>query len=389
MSDPSFPALLGGAAVRPEGPPVWPLPDPDVQAVITAVVASGNWGKYHGESVAALETELAAFHGVAQALTCASGTLAVEVGLRALRVGPGDEVVLAAYDYESNFLTVHALGAKPVLIDVHPASWQLDPAQLEAAISPRTKAVICSHLHGGLVPMYEVREIARRHNLGVVEDAAQAPGATVQGRLAGTWGDVGTLSFGGSKLLTAGRGGALLFSDPQLHQRARLWLTRGLQQWAPLSELQAAVLRPQLQKLSQMTNQRARRVAELVQSLTAPGLVPFTNSLGDSVAAYYKLGFRYDPTAFGLPRELFVRAMRAEGIAFDIGFSALHVGRSPSRFRAVGELANATAAGERCVILHHPVLALSPADAQQVADAVAKLYRCRDVLKDYSHSGRG
>jgi dTDP-4-amino-4,6-dideoxygalactose transaminase len=353
------------------------LPDPDVQAALADAISTGDWGKYHGEHVCALEAELAAFHGVPHVLTCASGTLAVEAALRALRVGPGDEVILAAYDYGSNFLTVHALGAKPVLIDVHPTSWQLDPANLEAAITPQTKAIICSHLHGGLVPVREVVAVARRRNVGVVEDAAQAPGAAVQGKPAGAWGDVGTLSFGGSKLLSAGRGGALLFSDPQLHQRAKLWLTRGLQQWAPLSELQAAALRPQLRKLPEMTARRAESVPALGE---LPGLTPFSNTVPDSTPAFYKLGFRYDPAAFDLPRDLFVRALRAEGIAFDAGFDALHVGRSPSRFRAVGDLPNATAAHEHCVVLHHPVLGLSLADVRQVADAVAKLYRCRDMF---------
>ncbi|HJZ54138.1 MAG TPA: aminotransferase class V-fold PLP-dependent enzyme, partial [Gemmataceae bacterium] len=242
MPDDSLPALLGGTPVRPQGPPAWPPPDPDVQAALAAAVASGAWGQYHGEHVRGLEAELAAFHAVLHVLTCASGTLAVEAALRALRVGPGDEVVMAAYDYESNFLSTHAIGARPVLIDVAPHNWNLDPANLESAFTPQTKAVICSHLHGGMVPMREVMEIAGKHGIGVVEDAAQAPGATVQGRPAGTWGDVGTLSFGGSKLLCAGRGGAMLFRDGQLHQRAKVWLHRGLQQWAPLSELQAAAL---------------------------------------------------------------------------------------------------------------------------------------------------
>jgi dTDP-4-amino-4,6-dideoxygalactose transaminase len=301
----------------------------------------------------------------------------VEAALRALRVGPGDEVVSAAYDYESNFLTVHAVGAKPVLIDVDPRTWQLDPAHLEAAITARTKAVICSHLHGGLVPMREVLEVARKHNVSVVEDAAQAPGATVQGKPAGTWGDVGILSFGGSKLLTAGRGGALLFTDSQLHQRAKLWLYRGLQQWAPLSELQAAALRPQLRKLQLMNATRAGNVHSLVN--TTPLLQPmFSGDPGDH--AFYKLGFRYDSTVFGLHRELFVKAMRAEGIACDVGFKALHVGRSPSRFRAVGEFPNAVAAHNSCVILHHPVLALSPVEIRQVADALAKVYRYRNQI---------
>ncbi|MDB5307499.1 MAG: aminotransferase class V-fold PLP-dependent enzyme [Gemmataceae bacterium] len=396
-----LPALLGGPPVRPEGPPAWPPPDPDVRAALAAAVASGAWGQYHGDHVCGLEAELAAFHGVPHALTCASGTLAVEAGLRALRVGPGDEVVMAAYDYESNFLTVHATGAKPVLIDVAPHNWNLDPARLEAAFTPQTKAVICSHLHGGIVPMREVTEIARKHGVGVVEDAAQAPGAMVQGKPTGTWGDVGTLSFGGSKLLPAGRGGALLFRDPQLFQRAKVWLSRGLQQWAPLSELQAAVLRPQLQKLPAMTAHRAGRVRQLLgaecgplapradagrgareagepASGSFPPLVPFENTAGASAPAYYKLGFRYDPRAFGLPRDVFIKALRAEGVAFDAGFNALHVNRSPSRFRAAGDLTHATAAHHGCVILHHPVLSGSADDVRQVADAVGKVYRNRD-----------
>jgi dTDP-4-amino-4,6-dideoxygalactose transaminase len=297
---------------------------------------------------------------------------------------------MAAYEYESNFLTVHAIGAKPVLVDVAPHNWNLDPARLEAAFTPHTKAVICSHLHGGIVPMREVTEFARKHGVGVVEDAAQAPGATVQGRPAGTRGDVGTLSFGGSKLLCAGRGGALLFRDAQLFQRAKVWLHRGLQQWAPLSELQAAALRPQLAKLRDATVKRRSFVEQLAAAIrdTAPGLTPFENTADDSVPAFYKVGFRYDPAAFGLSRDLFVTALRAEGIAFDAGFNALHVGRSPSRFRAAGDLTHATAAQNGCVVLHHPILSGALRDADQVPDAVAKVYRNREFLSR-SLSGRG
>jgi dTDP-4-amino-4,6-dideoxygalactose transaminase len=352
-----------------------------VEAAITAAAVAGAWGQYHGEHVRALELTLAEFHAVPHVLTCASGTLAVEAALRALRVGPDDEVVMAAYDYESNFLTVHAIGAKPVLVDVAPHNWNFDAARLEAAITSHTKAVICSHLHGGIVPMREVMEIAHGRGIGVVEDAAQAPGATVQGRPAGTWGDVGTLSFGGSKLLCAGRGGALLFRDAQVYQRAKVWLHRGLQQWAPLSELQAAALRPQLRKLPEMTARRLVRVRDLVGM---PDLVPFANT-ADGTPAYYKLGFRYDAAGFGLSRDLFVRAVRAEGVAFDAGFSTLHIGRSPSRFRAASELPHATAAHHGCVVLHHPVLAGSPQDVAQVAAAVAKVYRNRSLIQS-SHA---
>ncbi|MCI0699996.1 MAG: DegT/DnrJ/EryC1/StrS family aminotransferase [Planctomycetia bacterium] len=376
-SDPELPAMLGGPAIRPEGPPVWPQFDADVQAALADAIATGTWGQYHGPNVCALEEELAEFHEVPHAITCASGTLAVEVALRALRVGPGDEVVMAAYDYESNFLTIHALGAKPVLIDVHPHNWQLDETKLESAFTPQTKAAICSHLHGGIIPIRSVMEVARKHNVGVVEDAAQAPGATVEGKPAGTWGDVGTLSFGGSKLLTAGRGGALLFRDAQLYQRAKTWLHRGLQQWAPMSELQAAVLRPQLRKLNEATRRRSENANRLFASLrgAGPGLKEFASVSDGCSPAYYKVGFQYDPSAFGLPRELFVKALRAEGIAFDVGFKAVHVGRSPSRFCAVGELTHALDAHERCVMLHHPVLSGSLADVQQVAEALEKVHR--------------
>jgi dTDP-4-amino-4,6-dideoxygalactose transaminase len=237
--------------------------------------------------------------------------------------------------------------------------------------------------------MSAVMEIARRRGVAVVDDAAQAAGATVVGRPAGTWGDVGILSFGGSKLLCAGRGGALLFRDAHLLQRARVWLHRGVQQWAALSELQAAALRPQLRRLPEMTERRATNVRALLSAVAVPGLVPLAAAAPDSTPAYYKLGFQYDPGAFGLPRGRFVAAMRAEGIALDAGFRALHIGRSPSRFRAAGELEHAAEAHERCVILHHPVLSLSQAEVLEVAEALAKTYRFRDALAERPILSRG
>src|SRR3989440_8110529 len=145
----------------------------------------------------------------------------------------------------------------PVLVDVAPDNWNLAPERLAAALGPSTRALIVSHLHGGLVPVRAVTALAAEHGVRVVEDAAQVPGAVVQGRRAGTWGDVGVLSFGGSKLLTAGRGGALLTRRPDVHQRARTVLHRA-NAVCPLSELQAAVLIPQLDELD---GRNARRAA--------------------------------------------------------------------------------------------------------------------------------
>src|SRR5205823_4658239 len=225
--------------------------------------------------------------------------------------------------------------------------------RLADACGPATRAAVVSHLHGGLVPMRRLTEAAAARGVKVVEDAAQCPGAVLQGRRAGTWGDAGVLSFGGSKLLTAGRGGALLTPHADVLQRARLALHRG-NLVCPLSELQAAVLLPQLDRLDERNVYRLQQVRHLLEGLgDVPGLRPFVNACAESAPAYYKLGMRYDAEAFGLSRERFVAALRAEGIAFDEGFRALHAGRSSSRFRPVGDLSEADRAGRGTVVLHH------------------------------------
>jgi dTDP-4-amino-4,6-dideoxygalactose transaminase len=382
MPDPSSElALLGGPAIRPQGPPDWPLPDEDVLQALQKAYRDGSWGKYHGGNVEALEERLAWYHGVAHALTCASGTFAVELALRALKIVPADEVILAAYDYGGNFLCVHAVGALPVLVDVAPGNWNLDVGRLEAAITPATRAVIVSHLHGGVVPMREVMSLCAARGLSVIEDAAQAPGATVQGRKAGTWGDAGILSLGGSKLLTAGRGGALITANAAIHQRARLSMFRG-NLVCPLSELQAAVLGPQLDKLDARNRHRAASVRSLMEQLQdIPGIRLIANDCPETAPGYYKVGFQFDAQAFGLSRALFAAALRAEGIGFDEGFRAMHLGRAPTRFRKVGGLTEAERAHHGALLLHHPVLLGSPADIAEVASAVRKIYANVDRLK--------
>jgi perosamine synthetase len=372
---PSFPppALLGGPPVRPEGPPGWPPADEEVRAALEGAWRDGSWGQYDGGHVRRLEGRLAEMHGVAHALACASGTFAVELALRALKVGPGDEVVLAAYDYPGNFLNVHALGARPVLADVDPDNWNLAPEALAAALGPATRAVIASHLHGGLVPMREVTELCAGRSVAVIEDACQCPGAAVQGRPAGAWGDAGVLSFGGSKLLSAGRGGALLTRHADVYQRARVAMSRA-NLLAPLSELQAVALGPQLDSLPARHARRARAVALLREGLAGvPGLRAFANR-AEGDPGYYKVGFQLDEEAFGLPRARLLSALRAEGVAFDEGFRALHAGRSPARYSAAGPLAEADRAHSGAVVLHHPVLLACDAEVRQVAEAVRKVH---------------
>ncbi len=387
------PALLGGTPVRPDGPPVWPRRSVETDAVLELLKDSGDWGRYHGPHSARLVAALAGSLELPHVQLCASGTAAVELALRGCQVGPGDEVILSAYDFKANFTNVVLLGAVPVLVDCRAEDAQLNVAAVEAAITEKTKVVIASHLQGGLVDMADLREITDRRGVAVIEDVCQAPGAVVAGRPAGAWGDVATLSFGGSKLVTAGRGGAVLTARPEIAQRIRLYTQRGNEAY-PLSEMQAALLLPQWLHLEQDNAARAEVVAELHD---LPGLTPFGTSVafrsakGRSFAeqkttlqtAYYKLGFWYDPTAFdGLARDRFCQAMRAEGIALDPGFAGLHQIHARRRFRAVGDLPNATRACASVVMLHHPLLLEGASAARDFRAALDKITRHASQLRD-------
>lgn len=376
--DSDRPAILGGRPVFPHGPPDWPGEMPEVTAALVEALRDGSWGRYEGPHVAALEDSLGQAHRC-RVLTCSSGTLGVELALRALGVSATDRVVLAAYDYEGNFLAVHACQAQPVLVDVT-AQITLDLNQLEATCRTRPKALIVSHLHGSLQPMREVREMSDRYGVAVIEDAAQAIGAVVQGQPAGTWGDIGVVSFGGSKLLSAGRGGALLTGRDDLYHQLRRLLRRGVQWWSALSELQAAALRPQWSRLPQRHAQRAAAVAWLDQALAPiPGLHRVRSDVPGS-PAYYKVAYRVDASILGIPRDRWIAAMHAEGMAWDAAFRALHVGRSQRRFETMGLLSGAESLHQELTVLHHPVLLQPEETWSRIAEAVYRLYCNRDRL---------
>jgi dTDP-4-amino-4,6-dideoxygalactose transaminase len=382
-NDPTLPAILGGMPLRPEGPPAWPPAWEEVSLAVKRSLDEGGWGLYHGPNSRLLTERLSSYHDVEFVELCCSGTFAIELALRALQIGPGAEVILAAYDFIGNFNDVVAVGARPVLVDLDPDNWNLNPELIGEAIGPNTRAVLVSHLHGGVVPMKRVVEIAREHGLRVIEDACQMPGALIDGRKAGTWGDAGVISFGGSKLLSAGRGGALLTSSPEIRQRAQVYCNRGNHAY-PLSELQATVLLPQLERLDDRNRERSKSVSKLAESLKAiSGLRLLENRETSDFPGYYKLGFRYDPVEFdGLSREMFVRAARAEGIEFNAGFRALHLCRSSRRFRKAGELAVATIADANMLTLHHPALLAGDDAIDQVARSVKRIRGRADSIKN-------
>ena len=367
--------------------PSWPIVDDATRDVFTRMVEDGSWGRYHGPHCETLVAALRDYHGVEHSILCSSGTCAIELALRAIPVATGDEVILAAYDFKANFVNVLTTGCTPVLIDTVVDYPVPDPDQIAEAITDRTRAIIVSHLHGNLVPMQEVCRIAAGRGVVVIEDACQAPGALLEGRRAGTFGNIGVLSFGGSKLLTSGRGGAVLTSDAQMAQRIRLYTQRGNEAY-PLSEMQAAVLLPQLLKLDARNADRHQRLLELVNALRNSGICPAMNLVNapGSVShqpAFYKSAFMLPQSTDAGQREQFCESARGAGIPFDPGFNGLHRIHSRQRFRTAGDLPNATQLHNRLISLHHTALLSSAETVKQIAKILQDCFEDR-----YTPGGR-
>ena len=368
-------AIHGGDPVFPEGSPSWPLRDEAVAAALQETLRDGSWGRYHGPHTDRLAQLLAEMHAVDHVTLCASGTVAVELALRGLRVGPGHEVVLAGYDFPGNFRAIEAVGAHPVLIDIDPATWCLNNnlEDLDAATRPNTRAIIVSHLHGGTADMSTLIEFSQRRGLAIVEDACQSPGAHVGARIAGTWGDIGVLSFGGSKLITAGRGGAILTANPEIHQRIKIYSERGNEAF-PLSQMQAAVIIPQWMTLSERNHIRSKNVQRLHACLQdVDALTPVRPHTEDDEPSFYKLAWRLSSALSpDCQRSDFITAFHAEGLAIDAGFRGF-TRRSAQRCRKVGSLRHAQRAAETTLLLHHPVLLQSPDVIGRVAEGIEKV----------------
>lgn len=352
----------------------WPIPDDAIRVVFDAMLRDGSWGRYHGPHCDALRSALSSFFEVEQVHLCSSGTAAVELALRAVPVGTGDEVILCAYDFQSNFRNVHAAGAQPILVDCERERPVMDIEQIASAVTNATRAIIVSHLHGCLVDVAGVRAVVGDRPIAIIEDACQVPGAMINGRRAGSLGDVGVLSFGGSKLLTAGRGGAVLTSDVQRLQRIVLHTQRG-NDVSPLSEMQAAVLLPQLAQLDERNRRRAEGVAALQQVFASAGPFGFRPVIADrgiDVSAWYKVAVELDALLSAGRGDVAARAAAA-GVLFDAAFPALHRIHGRSRFRAIGELPNASRFHESLMVLHHTHLLSTAAPAAETARRIVEL----------------
>lgn len=254
---------------------------PEIDAAVARVLDSGWY--ILGPETEAFEAEWAEYCGAKHAVGLANGLDALVLALRALDIGPGDEVIVPSNTYIATWLAVSGVGATPVPVEPDPATHNIDPARIEAAITPRTRVLLPVHLYGQPADLDPILDIARRHGLRVVEDAAQAHGARYKGRRIGAHGDIVCWSFYPGKNLGAlGDAGAVTTNDPALAERVALLRNYGSRQKyvneeagvnSRLDPLQAAVLRVKLSVLDEWTERRRAVAAAYAEGLAETGLI--------------------------------------------------------------------------------------------------------------------
>ena len=349
-------AIDGGIPIRTAPFPAWPIYDEREERNLLEVLRSGQWG-IGGSKVAQFEQRFAEYQGAAFGVCVPNGTLALQMALAALGIGPGDEVITTPYTFIATASAAIQQGAVPVFVDIDLDTYNLDPARLAAAITPRTKALVPVHLAGRPADMDAIMDVARRHGLRVLEDACQAWGAEWRGRRVGAIGDLGAFSFQSSKNIAAGEGGMVITDDEalaelcwSLHNVGRVrqgaWYEHAIIGGnLRMSEWQAAVLLAQLERLPDHATRRAtntRYLAEALSEVTGVTPLPFDDRI--TAHAHHLFICRYDPTAFGgRSRDEFVAALRAEGIETASAGYLLPLNRNAAIRRSVA--ANARPAG--------------------------------------------
>lgn len=310
---PSKPVVLGGAPGRQVPAMPWPIAGAREAEYLRRVVESDQWD-LEGPFETSFERAFADLQTTTFGLTVANGTVALQLALEALGIGYGDEVIVPGFTWQATAASALDVNAVPVLVDADPDTYCPDPALVEAAITPRTKAIIVVHLYSGLTDLDAMRAMAARHQLFLIEDCAHSHGSQWNGRGVGSVGDLGTFSFQASKLLTAGEGGFITTNDPTLHERLYSLRSCGRRRpgasddrWQPIqsgnyriSEFQAAVLSAQLERFDEQMTRRQANAAFLDAGLAEiPGIRPLHRQPQVTRRNSYQYAFRYDPDHFG------------------------------------------------------------------------------------------
>ncbi|WP_413431303.1 DegT/DnrJ/EryC1/StrS family aminotransferase [Crateriforma spongiae] len=357
---------------------LWPIAAGEIAQAIRHRSELADWAAYDSPVKDDLIRSLCETFHVNHARPVSSGSLAVELALRASGVGPGDGVVVAAFDYPGNFRAVELLGARPVLADIDPDRASMSARSLEkiaeSDVAKSVKAVVVSHLYGQPADIDKIARRCRQHGWTLIEDACQVPGMRIGGQPAGCFGDVATLSFGGSKPLTSGGGGAVLTDNDAIAARLRSLADRPSDAFG-ISTFQAAVLLPQLKYLADATVAREARVAELLKSLggrldrwqPVAGLVGgLAKSSNDDVGCHYKIAWL---VADESTRDRVIRLGQSSGVPLGQAFRSMHRS-SPRRCDRPVPLDHSRQFGDRCVLLDHRAIASADFDADRLADRI-------------------
>ena len=436
----NLPAILGGTPVRTKPFTVGPMIGPEEEALVLEAIRKRNFSRYIGSTSPDIETllrmpsseargikadwhflggenvrlfaaEFADYFGVKYAIPVNAATSGLSTALAAAGVAPGDEVITPAISFAATGSSILLFGGIPVFVDVDPRTFCIDPDAIEAAVTPRTKAILLVHVLGSACDMDRIQAIAKKHGLKVIEDAAQAPGTKWRERYVGTIGDAGIFSFQQSKNIMTGEGGMLVTNDPEIARRARLIANHGettLEEHHSddeianvigcnfrMTELSAALGRAQLPKLAAVNEWRNQNYRILVEELSdlpwlTPPYVPEGVTYVSHVAA-----FLYDGKALGLSRDVFVAALRAEGVPVGTGYTRtqyecptflrrIAMGRdgwpwtagprpSPVKYQRGLCPVSESLLGERFLWLYHVAHPSTPDDMRDVAAAIRKV----------------
>jgi dTDP-4-amino-4,6-dideoxygalactose transaminase len=419
-------ALYGGTPIRTQPYPAWPQGGEEERRWLDKVLSSHRWfAGLQGDDPEALGTlfgqQFARLHGAKYAMPVANGSVAIEIALKALGIMPGDEVIVPPYTFISTATSVLMVGAVPVFADIDPQSYCLDPVDVGRRVTSRTRAIMPVHLGGQMSDMPALKRLAHNHNLLIVEDCAQAIDASMEGRKAGTWGNIGTFSFQSNKTVTSGEGGAVMTNDPVLAEKIVALRAFGRFRNKPgvrssdltcqrlssnyrLSEFQSAVLLGQLERFPAQDSIRQANAARLTRGLEEiPGVKHVRRIYPSMKHGYYYYILRYDPESFGgLSPDRLCEVLNAEGIpfvpgdrmplyrhpVFDIQNLAEYLGpHFAERYR---EAINSTelecpAAEEACtctILLRHQVLLGTEQDMDDIIKAFLKIRENLSELRE-------
>lgn len=414
-------AIQGGSPVRDVkmNPwPKWPVWDKNEENALIETLNSGVWS-YNGPKETEFNRLFAEYTGVKYAISAANGTVTLQMALEACGIGFGDEVILPGMTWQATAATIVDVNATPVLVDICEDTWCIDTAEVEKAITPRTKAIVPVHLYGSFADMDEILRIAKKHNLRVIEDCAHKHGGEWDGKKAGSIGDIGSFSFQLSKHLSAGEGGIVTTNDfdlaekldalrncgrrpinldPSVDKGGGLYSDQGnfIQSGNyRITEFQAAILIEGLKRLPAQNETRDRNAIYLNSLLgSIPGVKPMRRDKKETREAYFNFAFRYNQEEFkGLPVAKFREALTAEiGIPVSPSYEPLNkcslyvpltkpfrhmisdqywLDIDPARFN-LPVCDKVFFEGSAC--FHHKVLMGTKADMDMIATAIKKVY---------------